>query len=247
MNRRFRIVSILAACATLALFASVPPGCESDSSVAAEREAAVRERQRLDDGAAAALNAAETAAAKKAELERQRAELDALAKSLEVGSEARTSTEKAVASMTERIGAIANTIGEANAAASEARARSDELRSRIEKADAILADPGGQGEQLGGVLGELIPGAAVIAPILGGMAWRMFRLSRAKDVLAKSDSTKTTAIERIVASIDTLAKVAPEVREAIRRHKEAIDAVQGPVGKLAVDVAQTKAPPTALN
>jgi len=237
-------IRILAAAAVLCLFALSPPGCESSESVRAAREVAVAEKAALDESAAKATAAIERMNLTLSDLQAEKKRLSELAATLDPGSVERTATEKTIANLVERLGVLDKSLGEANAAVELAKTTSAELGRRVETADRILAGtaPGtpNAGTDLGTLLGMFIPGAATMAPVIGGLVYRGARLARAKKTLQGEVSKKTTALDRIVASIDALAEIAPEVKSALSKHASVIDTIQTPIGKIEVDGAQSR-------
>lgn len=116
-----------------------------------------------------------------------------------------------------------------------------DLDTRLAKADARIAaaaDPNNPGEVLGTAVGALIPGLGTALPALLGAGYVVLKQQQAKQSLRLEVEEKSTAIDKIVTSVDTLAELEPAVAEAFTKHKHAVDAVQGPVAKRYVDRAQ---------
>ena len=243
---------ILACLFLLAVSISFVPGCESTESVQAERQRVVEKKTEVDD---AIVRGNENLDELKATIDALRADRERLVQTvatLQAGSAERASAETAIAAATASMVEVSKRIEDSTKKIDEAKSISNDLASRIASADKIIAstEPGAPnpGSELGGILGVLIPGAAALSPVVGGLIWRGINLARANSTLKGDVSKRTVAIERIVASIDALAKIAPEVRIAIQKNAEVIDAIQTPIGKMEVDRAQAKnvVPPTIV-
>jgi small-conductance mechanosensitive channel len=236
--------TIVAACLLSFSLVAFSPGCESTDSVRAEREKVVQQKSEID--AAVERANANVAEMKKTidDLRVERERLSSTLANLQAGSDERSSVETSIAAASKSMVEISKRIEEALGKIDQATAVSKELGNRVASADKILeaSAPGtpNPGSDVGSVLGMLIPGAATMAPIIGGLVWRGVSLTRAKLALQGEVSKKTTAIDRIVASIDALAEIAPEVRSAISKHSTILDTIQTPIGKIEVDAAQTR-------
>lgn len=200
-------------------------GCETTESIEARRREVAREKEVIDSTVRRTDEAV-------ADLVAEKNRLAALADRLDPTSPDRAAVEGTIRETTARIADL-------RAAIDDARARSTELGDVLARTDEILAAPN-HGAEIGGLVGMIFPGAATLAPVLAGIAYRASRLARAKSVLEREVSTKTVAIDRIVASIDALATISPAVREAIATNSRVLDTIQTPVGKSAVDEAQTR-------
>ncbi len=235
---------VLASCLCLASLVAFSPGCESTDSVRAEREKVVQQKTEID-AAVDRANANVSGMQKTIdELRAERERLVATVENLEAGSAERAAVEKSIAAASTSMVEISKRIEDAFGKIDQATAISNELGTRIATADKIIESsaPGtpNPGSDVGSLLGMFIPGAATMAPIIGGLVWRGVRLTRAKLALQGEVSKKTTALDRVVASIDALAEIAPEVRSAISKHSTVLDTIQTPIGKIEVDAAQTR-------
>lgn len=227
-----------------------PPGCTSEDEVRQAREEVVHKRQDLDAAKRDADAVAADLAPRLDSLAKDREDLSKRVAEVPAGTPERASAEAALASVIDRIGPIETALAGARKVATDAERASLELGKRIEAADELLAanaDPSNPGSVIGSLVGSLVPGAAALAPILGAFGYRLARLSKAKAVLTRAIGEKSTAIEKIVGSIDVLAKIAPEVKAAIEKHASTLDAIQTPTVKAEVDAAQARfrAPVTA--
>lgn len=241
----------LFACLVLVAFLGVgPPGCATEDEVQRERAIAVEKKADLDAAKDRADAEADALDPRLDSLHDERERVEGELAAIPIGTPARSAAEAALASVVDRIGKIEATLVEARRLAGEADRASADLGRRIAEADAVLAagvEADNPGTVIGSIAGSLIPGAAVLAPFLGGLIYRGARLAKAKAILTREVGAKTTAIEKIVGSIDVLAKIAPEVKAAITRNAETIDAIQTPAVKAEVDAAQIRfnAPATA--
>ena len=237
-------MSVLASCLLLLSLVAFSPGCESTETVKAEREKVVQQKSAIDVALERAN--ANVAGMQKTidDLRAERERLVASVENLEAGSAERAAVEKSIAAASTSMVEISKKIEDAFGKIDQATATSKELGTRIADADKILdsAKPGAPnpGSDVGSLLGMLIPGAATMAPVIGGLVWRGVRLTRAKLALQGDLSKKTTALDRVVASIDALAEIAPEVKTAISKHSTVLDTIQTPIGKIEVDAAQTR-------
>jgi DNA repair exonuclease SbcCD ATPase subunit len=234
----------LVAVLCLAPIIAFSPGCESTESVRQQRERVVEQKTEID--AAVKRANANVASMQKTidDLRSDRERLVATVAQLEAGSAERAAVETAIAAASSSMVEISKRIEDAFAKIDRATAISSELGKRIATADKIIetSAPGtpNPGSDVGSLIGMVIPGAATLAPIIGGLVWRGARLARAKMELEGEVTKKTVAIDRIVASIDALAEIAPEVRTAISKHSAVIDTIQTPIGKIEVDAAQSR-------
>lgn len=226
------------------IFLATAPGCASSEEVQAQRAQAQREKDELDAKAQEADLSVQRMTETLESLRAEKDRLAALADRLEAGSAERTAVETTVSQVVSRLTSLDAAIAEASAASAAARETSNSIADRISRSDEILAGtaPGERnpGSDVGALIGTFVPGAAALAPIVGGLVWRGVRLAKAKSALEGTVTTKSVAIERIVASIEALAEIAPEVRAAIDKNAHVLDAIQTPVGKIEVDLAQAK-------
>jgi len=238
---KFPFVLLLSAMVA-AMFLATAPGCASSAEVQAERARAIAEKEDLEQKTKDAEASVATMKTSVDELRAEKDRLAGIAKQLEAGSPGRIEVETTVAQVVSRLTSLDSAIAEATAASAAAKETAKKIGDRIAQADTILADPGEKnpGADIGSLIGLLIPGAAALAPVVGGLLWRGSRLTKAKTVLEGTVKTKSTALERIVASIEVLADVAPEVRTAIQKNAHVIDAIQTPLGKMEVDRAQAR-------
>lgn len=237
---RFR-PSVFAAVAAVLL--AYPTGCGSQYEVQAAREEAGARKadaeliaEKLDATVAKMLSTLES-------LSTEKEKLIGIAARFEAGTAERLAVDKAIAAVSARLAELDRLIADASTASTEARRTAEAIAKRIEEADRIVAASGpgrNPGTEVGELIGAFIPGAAALSPILAGLFYRGFKLKKAKNVLEGALNTKSVAVDRIVASIDALAEIAPEVREAIRRNAKVLDVIQTPTGKVEVDKAQAR-------
>lgn len=233
--------------ASLLFFAcAVPLGlwaCAGPGEVATNKAAAETRKAELDAAVSATAPRIVTLEARKATLAAERDALEAELDTIPASDPTRTAKTERLAYVKSRLAEITPPLEEVKKARDDAKSASDTLRQRIDEASAALnanpAEPN-SGTALGQVLGAFIPGAAVLAPFLGGLAYRTARLARANSALTGDLNRKSSALDRIVASFDVLAGIAPEVGTAIRANAATIDKVQGPIAKAEVDAAQAK-------
>jgi hypothetical protein len=232
--------------ASLFIACLVPVGlwaCASPQEVRANKAIAETRKADLDSAVAAATPKIASLAARKASLTAERDNLEAELDTIAAADPTRSDKASRLAYVKARLLEIESPLEEATKARDAAKADSSTLGSRITEADDALnasASEPNSGTAIGQVLGTIIPGAAVLAPFLGGLAYRTARLMRANSALTGDLNQKANSLDRIVASIDVLAGIAPEVATAIKANKATLDAVQGPAAKLAVDAAQAK-------
>ena len=241
MKIRTMIVASLLCLVSLVAFS---PGCESSGTVAEKRAEVAKQKTEIDSAIDAAKKNVNGMQKTIDELRAERERLVAEVENLQAGSAERAAVEKSIAAASTSMVEISKRIEDAFGKIDQATAISKELGNRIATADKIIESttPGtpNPGTDVGSLLGMFIPGAATMAPIVGGLIWRGVRLTRAKLALQGEVSKKTTALDRVVASIDALAEIAPEVRSAISKHSTVLDTIQTPIGKIEVDAAQTR-------
>lgn len=227
------------------------PGCVSDEEYSSAREREVEKKTALEDQAKKSEEAIARLNATISALEAKKAELETKVEALAEGSKEREQAEAILADFGKKIRELDDPIREATAAATEARATAKAIGENVAKADGIKADASKEanpGTAVGGLVGALIPGAATIAPLLLGSLWKNLRDSQAKRALATDNARKTTAIDRIVASIEAVSKISGTFKSELERNAPLLDVVQTPIGKAEVDRAQAgmTASPIAL-
>lgn len=253
-----KLVRVLLVAFVLSLAVLSVPACETREATADLRDAAIAERDKIDKSktdleakTGEIDKSAATLREKIAELESER---DALAENLD-DAKADAATSAAIAASREDVlrrlaesrtslAATDKFLSDARSSIAAANAKSAELASEIAAADKALAETEdgktNPGTTIGTILATFWPGFASAAPLVLGAGWRSLRLSGVNKKLRTSLDVKTSAQDRIVASIEVLAKIAPEVAAAIDKHARVIDEIQGPAGKTAVDESQSR-------
>ena len=240
MKIRTMIVASLLCLVSLVAFS---PGCESSGTVAEKRAEVAKQKTEIDSAIDAAKKNVDGMQKTIDELRAERERLVAEVENLQAGSAERAAVEKSIAAASTSMVEISKKIEDAFGKIDQATATSKELGTRIAKADKILTDaesPSNSGAQIGTAVGTFVPGFGASLPILLGLGWKMLANGRAAAALRGEVSTKTTALDRVVASIDALAEIAPEVKTAIAKHSSVLDTIQTPIGKIEVDRAQTR-------
>lgn len=241
----FALLFLLAT--TFLLFAG-PPGCVTSGDYEAEKQSAIDHK---DEVAGKVASATAERDAIKAEYDKLQARYDNLVKIIDDPATTGPSREDARISLAEvekKLAATAATLKDYGVAIDEGSAEVKSLERRLAAAEKIIAtlDGPNAGSTLGSLAGTFIPGLGAAAPVIGGLLWRGVTLNRAKQSLALDAGKKSTALDKIVSSIDALAAVAPEVAAAIASHKPMLDKIQGPETKLVVDQVQEGLSPAVV-
>lgn len=249
-----KLVRVLLVAFVLSLAVLSVPACETREATADLRDAAIAERDKIDksktDLEAKTADVDRSAAALRERIATLEAERDALSENLEDATAdaalaaAREDVLRRIAESRTSLAATDKFLSDARSSIAAANAKSAELASEIAAADKALAETEdgktNPGTTIGTILATFWPGFASAAPLVLGAGWRSLRLSGVNKKLRTSLDVKTSAQDRIVASIEVLAKIAPEVAAAIDKHARVIDEIQGPAGKTAVDESQSR-------
>lgn len=230
---------VLLALFSLALFV---PGCVYDDEVRESRDKAVQEKATLDAQITEAKSQLkEIQTAKDAAVAAEKA-AQAAVKTIPENDPQRGEALKKLADIAKDVEELATAAKKSSDDISAMNSKSDGLAAAIVKADKALADDGSSnsGTIVGGLVATLLPGVGLsVVPLLGSF-YRQMKLASANRALKSNGQAKTQAIEGIVKSIDVLGQLEPAVREAISKHKQTVDQIQGMVGKSAVDAVQSK-------
>lgn len=230
LNRRCLVILLPILC--LFTLATVPPGCTSSDEVNQHRAALTSERDAAarDSEQAKALqdaNAADRAAIAAA--------LDRLNELQRGGTD--VSEQIAAANATrEKLAQQARDLDTLRAAR-DANVR--ELEARIIQVDAIAnRDVSATAGGIGTMVDLVVPGLGAIATAFGAIALRAINRNRAITATATETIAKARALrsgfERVVASVNAIAEVSPELATAWEKHAESIKAIQGPDTKALV-------------